>query len=67
MDNQQPHTRDELYVIVSGSGMFRLESELIEFSPGDVIHVAAGKEHRFEHFTKDFKTWVIFYGPEGGE
>jgi hypothetical protein len=23
--------------------------------------------HRFEDFTHDFGTWVIFYGPEGGE
>jgi hypothetical protein len=23
--------------------------------------------HRFENFTDDFGTWVIFYGPEGGE
>jgi hypothetical protein len=23
--------------------------------------------HRFEDFTDDFATWVIFYGPEGGE
>jgi hypothetical protein len=24
-------------------------------------------EHRFEDFTEDFATWVVFYGPEGGE
>jgi hypothetical protein len=23
--------------------------------------------HRFEEFTDDFYTWVIFYGPDGGE
>jgi hypothetical protein len=29
--------------------------------------VAAGVQHRFEEFSDDFATWVIFYGPEGGE
>ena len=23
--------------------------------------------HRFEEFSDDFATWVMFYGPEGGE
>jgi hypothetical protein len=23
--------------------------------------------HRFEDFSDDFCTWVMFYGPEGGE
>jgi len=23
--------------------------------------------HRFEDFTEDLLTWVVFYGPEGGE
>ena len=27
----------------------------------------AGVEHRFDDFRKDFATWVLFYGPEGGE
>ncbi len=37
------------------------------FGPGDILHVPAGVEHRFEEFTDDFATWVVFYGPEGGE
>ena len=31
------------------------------------MFVPAGVEHRFENFTEDFKTWVIFYGGDGGE
>jgi len=34
---------------------------------GDVIFAPAGIEHRFENFSDDFVTWVIFYGPVGGE
>lgn len=27
----------------------------------------AGAEHRFVEFTPDFATWVVFWGPPGGE
>ena len=66
-DLQTPHTRDEIYVIASGSGRFQRENEETTFGPGDVLFVAAGKEHRFVEFSDDFATWVFFYGPEGGE
>ncbi len=67
VDLQQPHTRDEIYVIISGSGEFMNAGKRSNFSPGDLFFVAAGAEHRFENFSHDFSTWVIFYGPEGGE
>jgi mannose-6-phosphate isomerase-like protein (cupin superfamily) len=66
-DPQKPHTRDEVYVVISGSGTFRCGETREPFSPGDLLFVAAGVEHRFENFTDDLTLWVIFYGPEGGE
>jgi mannose-6-phosphate isomerase-like protein (cupin superfamily) len=66
-DPQQPHTRDELYVIASGEGVFDNGGELQPFKPHDVLFVPAGRPHRFVHFSDDFATWVVFYGPEGGE
>jgi len=66
-DNQTPHLQDELYVIISGSGDFLSNGERIPFQPGDVLFVAAHVEHRFENFSDDFATWVVFYGPPGGE
>ena len=66
-DPQTPHTRDEIYVIISGTGHFRHGSHETTFGAGDVLFVPAGEEHRFEEFTDDFATWVFFYGPEGGE
>jgi len=66
-DNQSPHTRDEIYVIVRGTGRFRQGSGEAPFAPGDVLFVPAGEEHRFVEFSDDFATWVFFYGPEGGE
>lgn len=66
-DPQQPHSRDEVYVVVSGSGQFRNGDELHAFAAGDVLFVPAGRMHRFENFSDDFTTWVLFYGPDGGE
>ena len=66
-DPQQPHTRDEVYVVISGTGFFLNGEERYAFKPGDLMFVPAGVVHRFEEFSDDFATWVLFYGPEGGE
>jgi mannose-6-phosphate isomerase-like protein (cupin superfamily) len=66
-DPQQPHTRDEIYVVIAGTGYFRNGDQRHAFKPGDLLFVPAGVVHRFEEFSDDFATWVIFYGPEGGE
>lgn len=67
VDPQSPHTRDEAYIVVQGSGEFVVEGERFEFRAGDFLFAAAGEAHRFENFTEDLVVWVIFYGPEGGE
>jgi mannose-6-phosphate isomerase-like protein (cupin superfamily) len=67
VDLQKPHTRDEVYVVVSGSGTFVNGARRQPFGPGEVLFAPAGVEHRFEDFGDDFATWVFFYGPEGGE
>lgn len=66
-DPQQPHTRDEVYVVARGRGTFYDGERHRPFEPGALLCVAAGRPHRFEDFTDDFATWVLFYGPEGGE
>ncbi|MFD1143952.1 cupin domain-containing protein [Larkinella insperata] len=66
-DRQLPHERDEVYFIISGSGIFDLAGTTYPFRPGDFFFVPARAQHRFQQFTDDFATWVIFYGPEGGE
>ena len=40
-DPQTPHTRDELYVVVSGSGTFVNGPDRHPFGPGDVLFVPA--------------------------
>lgn len=66
-DPQTPHTRDEVYVVISGTGMFINGRDRHPFGAGDVLFVPAGVEHRFVEFTDDLVVWVVFYGPEGGE
>ena len=66
-DNQDPHPRDEIYIVTSGSGLFIKGNEKQPVEVGEVLFVPAGVEHKFIDFTDDFTTWVFFYGPEGGE
>lgn len=66
-DPQQPHTRDEIYLVARGSGGFFDGRRLLSVQAGSFIFVPAGVPHRFENFSKDFAVWVLFYGPEGGE
>lgn len=67
LDPQQPHVRDEIYVVVSGSGTFVHAGRRDSFGPGDFLFASAGLTHRFEEFSDDLAVWVIFYGPDGGE
>ncbi len=67
IDLQKPHDKDEIYFIASGTGFFQQESECEPVKPGDVLFVPAGVEHKFVNFSSDFSTWVVFYGPNGGE
>jgi mannose-6-phosphate isomerase-like protein (cupin superfamily) len=71
-DTQTPHDQDEIYIVASGRGTVvsgpseeRLERK--SYGPGDAIFVPAGHVHRFQDFSEDFGTWVVFWGPKGGE
>ena len=66
-DLQNPHSRDEIYVVAAGEGLFFDGDSLSPVRSGSFIFVPAGQEHRFEQFTANFAVWVFFYGPEGGE
>ena len=67
IDPQQPHTRDEVYVVVQGTGEYISAAGRQPFEQGDFLFAPAGEVHRFENFTDDSVFWVLFYGPEGGE
>ena len=66
-DRQEPHSRDEVYVVASGSATFRCCGKDVPVEQGDVLTVPAYQEHLFVNFTSEFATWIFFYGPEGGK
>jgi mannose-6-phosphate isomerase-like protein (cupin superfamily) len=66
-DPQMPHERDEIYVVASGRAAFVRGGERVAVAQNDALFVPAGMEHRFEEMSPDFATWVMFYGPAGGE
>lgn len=65
VDPQQPHTEDEVYYVVGGSGQVRINGENSEIGPGSVIFVGTGVEHRFHSITEDLKLLVVFAPPRG--
>ena len=64
---QQPHVKDEVYLIIADDAEFLNNGLRTEVTTRDFLFVSAGNVHRFENFTYNFSTWVLFYGPEGGE
>ncbi len=62
IDHQQPHTRDEVYIIISGSGQLIIGETSHPFKQHDIFFVKAGEPHKFDGFSDDFATWVVFYG-----
>jgi mannose-6-phosphate isomerase-like protein (cupin superfamily) len=66
VDRQQPHTEDEIYVVVNGRSRFSAGDETRDAAPGDTIFVPAGLAHRFHDITEDLLLIVVFAPPESG-
>jgi mannose-6-phosphate isomerase-like protein (cupin superfamily) len=66
-DPQTPHEQDEIYFVHGGTGELVIGTERYAFKAGDCLFVGANVQHRFENFSGDFGTWVVFWGPKGGE
>lgn len=67
VDRQQAHRQDELYVVARGEAEFVMDGQRTAVAPGHVLFVPAGADHRFENIGAHFATWVVFWGPAGGE
>jgi len=59
-DSQTPHTEDEVYYVVSGRGVLRVEDLDHPVQTGSVVYVEANANHRFHSITEDLTTLVIF-------
>ena len=64
-DEQQPHTGDELYVMLAGRSRFSAGDETRWVQPGDTIFVPAGVAHRFHDISEELRLIVVFAPPEG--
>jgi mannose-6-phosphate isomerase-like protein (cupin superfamily) len=62
VDGQQPHSEDEVYYVLSGRGLFRLEQEDRPVQAGSIIFVAARQEHRF-HSIEETLQILVFFAP----
>lgn len=60
VDGQQPHTEDEVYVVVAGRARLVADSGEAEVGPGSVIYVPAREAHRFVDVTEDMAVVVVF-------
>ncbi|WP_418605570.1 cupin domain-containing protein [Georgenia sp. SUBG003] len=61
-DPQQPHTEDEIYVVLRGAGRLWTPDRTADVRAGSVLFVPAGEEHRFVEITEDLTVLVVF-GP----
>jgi len=62
-DPQKPHLEDEVYVVVSGRGLFTSGGETVTVEPGAVLFVPAHEEHRFHDLAEDLSLLVLFSPP----
>ncbi|MBA3842300.1 MAG: cupin domain-containing protein [Actinobacteria bacterium] len=46
-DRQQPHTDDEIYVVLEGRGTLEVEGKRIDLHEGESVFVPAGADHQF--------------------
>jgi mannose-6-phosphate isomerase-like protein (cupin superfamily) len=63
-DTQEPHTEDEVYVVVTGRARLETDSGSADVGPGSVIFVPAGEGHRFVDIAEDLAVLVVFAPPE---
>jgi mannose-6-phosphate isomerase-like protein (cupin superfamily) len=62
VDDQEPHTEDEVYYVVSGRARLRVAEEDAAVGAGSIVYVAAGVEHRFHDIEEDLRV-IVFWAP----
>jgi mannose-6-phosphate isomerase-like protein (cupin superfamily) len=59
-DTQEPHSVDEVYFIVEGTGHIEIEEKTNPVNPADFIFVPANIHHRFVVGNKDLVVLYFF-------
>ena len=62
VDDQQPHSEDEVYYVAAGRGTLTIGDEVVDVMPGSIAFVAAGVDHRFGSITDDLEV-LVFWSP----
>ena len=65
VDDQQPHTEDEVYYVAAGRARLEVARETIPVEPGSIAFVAAGVDHRFIEIAEDLEV-LVFWSPARG-
>ncbi len=65
IDRQKPHTEDEVYYVVRGTGRVTVGDETRDVAAGSVVFVAAAVPHRFHDIAEELQIVVFFAPPEG--
>lgn len=59
-DLQQPHTEDEVYIVLEGLAQIQIGDQDYPVKTGDTIFVPALKEHRFHSILEELRVIVVF-------
>jgi len=59
-DPQQPHTEDEVYVVMAGKGRLQVGQEVYPVQTGSVVFVGALVEHKFFDVEERLEILVFF-------
>lgn len=62
LDEQQPHTEDEVYFVSAGRAVLTVGEDRVDVRPGSLAFVPAGVDHRFSDITEDLET-LVFWSP----
>ena len=64
-DQQQPHTEDEIYYVLSGEGAIDVDGERTAVRPGSVVFVARHVPHHFLDYEEGLTLLVVFAPARG--
>ena len=60
VDDQTPHTEDEIYVVTAGQATLEAGGDAVPVGPGSVLYVPASEPHHFTNVTSDLAVLVLF-------
>lgn len=64
-DGQSPHDDEEVYYIIKGKGVLRVDGDDQLVKPGSIVYVKAQIEHQFHSIAEDLTILVFFAeGPD---